>query len=200
MTNTPLLKPITYLVALAMICFSIGCEQQRYSPSTWTPAAGSNGTLPGVGQLGPEGNRTLPGRDGTLPGRGDAGTLPGRNFVSLPWRAGGQSSLPVRTGTGTLPGRSPIVVSRPKKKQKPALPSLDGKPVWDVTEKRQMQRAPGKPGLYMGQDNPLAGLSSNAFRQGRSGSTLPARGSTLPMRGGSTLPFRGFNSSTLPGR
>ena len=180
MTYTALPKPITYLFALAIICFSFGCDQQRYSPSKWGPANSSNGTLPGVGQLnsgGSEGasDRTLAIRHGSLANR----------------------------AMGTLAGRSPIVVAQPKKKKntKPPLPSLENKPVWDVTEKRQMPRAPGKPGLYMGQENPLAGLVGNAMGQRGSGSTLPSRGgATLPLRGGSTLPFRGFNSSTLPGR
>jgi len=200
MIYTAMPKPITYLIALAMICFSIGCEQQRYSPAKWAPATGANGTLPGIGQLNANDSknasgRTLSGSNGTLAGRGNARTLPGRNFV-------GQSSLPSRAAMGTLPGRSPVVVVQPKKKKnvKPPLPSLENKPVWDVTEKRPMPRVPGKPGLYMGQESPLAGLVGNAFGQQRSsGSTLPSRG-TLPFRGGSTLPFRGFNSSTLPSR
>ena len=177
MTYTALPKPITYLFALAIICFSFGCDQQRYSPSKWAPANSSNGTLPGVGQLNSSSsvsysNRTLPGRDDTLPGRSSG---------SLPWRA------------GTLPGRSPLVVTQPRKNTKPPLPSLENKPVWDVTEKRQMPRAAGKPGLYMGQENPLANLVGNAYDQRGSGSTLPSRG-------GTTLPFRGLNSSTLPRR
>ena len=202
MTYTALPKPITYLDTLAMICFSLGCEQQRYSSSKWAPATSYNGTLPGVGQLGSDesvssSNRTLPNRSQTLPWRRSTGSLPNRNFAS-------QTSLPNRAAMGTLPGRSPVVVTQPKKKNaKPPLPSLKDKPVWDedVTEKRQMPRHPGKPGLYMGQENPLAGLVGNAFGQRGSGSTLPSRGgSTLPFRRGSTLPFRGFNSSTLPGR
>ena len=178
-----------------MICFSVGCEQQRYSPSKWALTTSSNGTLPGVGQLGSESSsiRTLPGRDKTLPRRGSVGSLPYRNFA-------GQSSLPNRRAMETLPGRSAFAVTQPKKPIKPPLPSLEDKPVWDVSEKQQMPRAPGKPGFYMGQENPLAGLVGNAFGQ-NSGSTLPSRGgSTLPLRGGSTPPFRGFNSSTLPSR
>jgi len=194
MTYTALPKPISYLIALAIICFSFGCEQQRYSPAKWTPATGSNGTLPGVGQLNSSGVENSSGL---------ARTLPIRNINSLPWRAGGQSSLPNRSAMDTLPGRAQVVATQPnrKKKTKPPLPSLENKPVWDVTEKRQMPRAPGKPGLYMGQENPLAGLAGPAFGQRGSSSTLPSRGgSTLPLRRGSTLPFRGFNSSTLPGR
>lgn len=188
MTYTALPKPITYLFALTIICFGFGCDQQRYSPSKWAPANSSNGTLPGVGQLNSDGsashsNRTLPGRDDTLPGRSSG---------SLPWRAGGQTSLPNRAAMQTLPSRSPLVVTQPEKKAKPSLPSLENKPVWDVTEKRQMPRAPGKPGLYIGQENPLTDLIGNSLGQRGSGSTLPSRGTTLP--------FRGFNSSTLPSR
>ena len=182
MTYTASPKPITYLFALAIICFCFGCDQQRYSPSKWAPANSSNGTLPGVGQLNSSSAVSNSNR-----------TLPGRNSGSLPWRAGGQTSLPNRSAMQTLPDRSPVVVTQPKKKTKPPLPSLEDKPVWDVTEKRQMPRAPGKPGLYMGQENPLADLIGNSLGQRGSGSTLPSRGST-------TLPFRGFNSSTLPSR
>lgn len=178
-----------------MICVSLGCEQQRYSPSAWAPATGANGTLPGVGQLGASDTTgSLPSRTGTLPGRSGAGTLPGRNLSSLPWRAGNQTSLPNRAG-GTLPSRQQIVVTRPKKIVKPALPSLENKPVWDVREKRQMQRVPGKPGLYMGENAGIIEIPSNNFQRG-SGSTLPSRGgaTTLPSRGS------GFGSNTLPSR
>ena len=196
MTKNTSLNSIAFSIALVMICSSLGCEQQRYSPSAWAPATGGNGTLPGVGQLGdgstsslPTRTGTLPGRAGTLPGRSGNGTLPSRNLSSLPWRAGSQT-LPNRAGT--LPSRPRIVVTGPKPKR--ALPSLAGKPVWDVREKREMPRAPGKPGLYMGEDEDIVGFSANNFRRD-SGSTLPSRGAT-------TLPARARNSnwSTLPGR
>jgi len=205
MTNNSLLNPIAFSVFLVMICFSLGCEQQRYNPSKWAPASGSDGTLPGVGQLGMNTSTgTMPSRmgSGTMPGRGiGEGTLPSRygsylaNTSSLPSRAG-SDTLPGRMGTSTLPGRQQFVVTKPKKKVKPPLPSLEDKPVWDTREKQQMPRVSGKLGLYMDENNQgLIGLPSNAFQQNGSGSTLPGRT-------GSTLPYRGsrFGSSTLPGR
>ena len=197
MTNNTSLNSITFLIVLGMICISLGCEQSRYTPSAWAPATGSNGTLPGVGLLddGSVGVNTsagsLPFRNDSLPSRDNARTLPGRG--SLPWRAGNQGSLPNRLDT--LPGRQQIVAQRPKKKVKPPLPSLDGKPVWDVREKREMPRVPGRLGLYMGDDKGIIKLPSNNFQRG-SGSTLPSRSgvNTLPARGPRT------NWSTLPGR
>jgi len=193
MTNNTSLNSIAFFIALAIICFSLGCEQQRYSSSAWAPATGGNGTLPGVGQLGAT-TGSLPNRTETLPGRGGARTLPSRGVSSLPWRAGNQTSLPSRVG-GTLPSRQQIVITRPKKIVKPALPSLENKPVWDVREKRQMRRVPGKPGLYMGENAGFIEMPSSNFQRG-SASTLPSRGSatTLPSRG------LGFGSNTLPGR
>ena len=187
MTKKSLLTPIAYFVALVVVCASVGCEQQRYSHSEWAPAINSNGTLPGVGQLGEGAAGSLPMRTGTLPNRNSIGTMPNRNLVSLPWRGGNQTSLPERPQ---------VVVARPQKKVKPPLPSLDGKPVWDVTEKRQMRRVPGKPGLYLGDGNTIIGLTGSTFQQNGSRSTLPGRGN------GSTLPFRGsrFGASTLPNR
>ena len=201
MTNNTSLNSIAFSIVLAMICLSLGCEQRRYTPSAWAPATGANGTLPGVGLLDGE-SVGVDGTASSLPNRSGT-SLPGRNSSLPSRRAGNQTSLPNRT-EGTLPGRQKIVVQAPKKKAKPALPSLEGKPVWDVTEKREMPRAPGKLGLYMGETEGIIKLPSNNLQRG-SGSTLPSRGgaNTLPSRdGGSTLPSRGsrFNWSTLPGR
>ena len=196
MTNNTSLNLTAFSIFLAMICFSLGCEQQRYSPSTWTPATNTNGTLPGVGQLNDGSASSLPGRDDTLPGRAGMGTRPNRNYASTPWRAGNRT-LPSRGGT--LPSRQQIVVRKPKKPVKPALPSLEGKLVWDdirdgiVPDKREMPPVPGKPGLYMG-DTGIIGFPS----------VQPQRSSfsTLPGRNGTTLPARAkkANWSTLPGR
>ena len=192
MTNNTSLNSITLPIVLAMICFSLGCEQTRYNASGWAPATGGNGTLPGVGQLGDGSSNSLPSRSDTLPGRVNGRTLPNRNGSSLPMRAGNQTSLPSRAG-GTLPSRQRVVVSRPKKKEKPPLPSLEGKPVWDVREKQEMPRVRGKLGLYMGEGG-VIGLPMDNPQRG-SGSTLPSRGATtLPSRGS------GFGSSTLPSR
>ena len=189
MTNNFSLAPITYLVASVLVCISLGCEQQRYSSSDWAPATKFNGTLPGVGQLGVEGSAgAFPGRSGTLPGRSGVGTLPSRNLASLPWRSGNQTSLP---------DRQQVLVPRTNKNVKPPLPSID-QPVYDtdVSSRRQMKRVPGKPGLYLGDEGAIIGLTGNRFQQNGSGSTLPVRGN------GSTRPFRRsqFGSSTLPNR
>ena len=198
MTNNTSINSIASLIAMAMICVSLGCEQQRYSPSAWTPATGGNGTLPGVGQLSSGGANpsagSLPTRNGSLPGRAGAGSLPSRSYTSLPGRAGNQTSLPNRGG-GTLPNRQQIAVQRPARRGKPALPSLEGKPVWDVTEKREMPRVRGKLGLYMGESEGIIGLPAENFQQRGSGSTLPSRN-------GTTLPATARKSTwnTLPGR
>ena len=196
MTNHTSLKSIAFSIVLGMICVSIGCEQSRYSTSKWAPATGGDGTLPGVGLLDnvssevSTGSGSLPVRVDSLPLRGGR-TLPGRS--SLPWRAGNRNSLPNRSNT--LPGRQQVVVQPPKKKVKPPLPSLEDKPVWDVREKREMPRVPGKPGLYMGEAEGIIKLPTNKFQRG-AGSTLPSR------NGVNTLPARGpkANWSTLPGR
>ena len=199
MTNNTSLNSIAFSIVLAMICCSLGCEQQRYSPSAWAPATGSNGTLPGVGLLGDgtvgvnASSSSLPNRNGSLPSRGGIGSLPNRSLSSLPSRTGNQTSLPNRAG-GTLPSRQQIAVQRSVKRRKPALPSLKDKPVWDVTEKREMPRVRGKRGLYMGEGEGIIGLPAENFQRGA--------GSTLPSRGATTLPSAARKSSwsTLPGR
>lgn len=104
--------------ALLMLCIgavSAGCNQQRYKPAKWRPAARKT-TLPESQQNKVSGNLrwtslptsqlgTLPFRSGsgsTLPNRGGwSGTLPMR-WSTLPNR--GMSTLPNR-GMSTLPQR-----------------------------------------------------------------------------------------------
>lgn len=109
------------LIFCALICFMSGCDQQRYKPAQWRPAARNSraasdsgadnavsanenwGTLPSRGATW----GTLPAQGGTgwgtLPGRGGWGTLPNRGGSTLPSRV--WSTLPGRSGIGTLPFR-----------------------------------------------------------------------------------------------
>lgn len=131
-------KPaLTGVIALAccMLFVATGCNQRRYKPAKWRPAARDNSTLPTADERKIDGPRwvninsggTMPSRgtlpyraQGTLPGRGTSysGTLPQRNWSTLPNRGiqsprrfpiqNGQrwSTLPRRGGVGgTLPSR-----------------------------------------------------------------------------------------------
>ena len=105
-----------------------------------------------------------------------------------------EPASPYRAG-GTLPGRQQMaVVRRPKKKEKPPIPTLPNTPLYDTDEKPEMPRVRGKLGLYMGDTEGIIRLPVTKFQR-NSGSTLPGRnGTTLPARA------RNANWSTLPGR
>lgn len=109
------------ILMIGILTFGVGCNQHRYKPAK-RRAAVRKTTLPVSETVANDGTRwsslpmarrlgTLPFRNGlgsTLPGgRGFGGTLPMRNWSTLPknW-----STLPGRIGAGglsTLPGREP---------------------------------------------------------------------------------------------
>ena len=104
--------PGAAIIALCVVVLTAGCNQHRYTPSKWRPAArqstlpvaaglsGTAATLPmrNWSSLPFRGGTTLPNRHwSTLPNRGGMTTLPNRNWSTLPQRGG-------RSGT-TLPNR-----------------------------------------------------------------------------------------------
>jgi hypothetical protein len=87
-------------IALCVMVIAVGCNQRRYKPSKWRPAA-RNSTLPAVG-VAQAGGSTLPTREfSTLPNR-NWSTLPTRNWSTLPTR--NWSTLPGRGQRGAGPG------------------------------------------------------------------------------------------------
>ncbi len=158
------------VIGLVLTCAS-GCEQRRYQPSKYRPAAN---TLPKPSLVSTVNvNRTA---GDTLVMRG---SLPYRGSLavrgSLPYRAG---SLPIRGVTtlasrGTLPGR--ITVTGPKI-------------IWDTSPKEEMpQRRPTTPIWY--DSGPSGTLPARGTLPGRVGAqSLPLRPTsrlaptTLPLR------------------
>ena len=195
---TPIRMSVVVVIGLVLIC-ATGCEQRRYQPSKYRPAAN---TLPQPSPVSTVNvNRTA---GDTLVMRG---SLPYRGSLavrgSLPYRAG---SLPIRGVTtlasrGTLPGRISI-----------ASPKI----IWDTSPKEDMpQRRPTTP---IWNDIGQAGtLPARGTLPGRLGSqTLPLRPTgrlapiTLPLRGNPAMvpdhllpqsPLRGGRlNTTLPDR
>ncbi len=113
---------------LCLFLISFGCNQQRYKPAKWRAAA-RNTTLPDNETTTANGARwnslpmtrggTLPWRSAggsTLPSRGVGGTLPlrnwstlpgGRGVTTLPQRDGGRWEFPLPNGS-TLPNRGRV--------------------------------------------------------------------------------------------
>lgn len=217
MTNPFHPRKLIFIAALACLATGLGCEQQRYQPAVWKPA-GTAGTLPAAGDKSAGSGTAVV---GTLPaGRARAmGSTLAMGSGTLPARMGtlpiGQSTLPL--GGGTLPLRRGLdnrgAGFRPAGQagiNKPPLPKIDVRDVWDTSPKESMSAVRGKPGLYRngGGFQPLARPGAG------SGSTLPGRNfgaqSTLPTRNGfgsSTVPMRstqfggfGGSGSTIPSR
>jgi len=101
-------------VAVCLLMLATGCNQKRYKPANWRPAARDNSTLPSESEranggirwanaAGNSSNGTMPYR-GTMPNRG---TLPYRGTMPYRGMQSNQGTLPNRGGVGygTLPGR-----------------------------------------------------------------------------------------------
>ncbi len=166
-----LLTRIGLVFAACLLVALTGCNQRRYKPAKWRPAARDNSTLPTSDEVRFAGDRWNAGPGSTMPNRG---TLPSRG--TLPYRG----TLPNRRGAsfgGTLPGRFP-------ERSWSTMPNRNG---------QRWSTLPRRSGIGIGNGTlPGRSVYPEYRTPQRNWSTLPTPRENVPLRnlGSTTLPKR----------